>query len=82
MHDAESRRFNNMVVWAPDRITREDVSSIFMKIQTLRRYGVMVLSVQESWLEGLGEMSDLFVAMLAWVANFESRRRSERTLAG
>ena len=82
MHDAESRRFNAVVVWALDRITREGVSSIFMKIQTLRRYGVMVISVQESWLEGLGEMSDLFVAMLAWVANFESRRRSQRTLAG
>ena len=82
MHDAESRRFNAVVVWALDRITREGVSSIFMKIQTLRRYGVTVVSVQESWLEGLGEMSDLFVAMLAWVANFESRRRSQRTLAG
>jgi putative DNA-invertase from lambdoid prophage Rac len=82
MHDAESRRFNTVVVWALDRITREGVSSIFMKIQTLQRYSVTVISIQESWREGLGEMSDLFVAMLAWVANFESRRRSQRTLAG
>ncbi len=82
MRDAESRRFTAVIVWSLDRVSREGVSSIFLTIQTLRRYGVSIISLQESWLEGLGEMSELFVAMLAWVASFESKRRSERTLAG
>ena len=82
MHDAESRRFNAVVVWALDRITREGVSALFLKIQTLRRYGVSIISLQEQWLEGLGEFSELFVSMCGFIANFESKRRSERTKAG
>jgi putative DNA-invertase from lambdoid prophage Rac len=82
MHDAQSRRFTKVVVWSLDRITREGVESIFMKIRALRQCGVTVVSYQEQWLEPLGEMGDLFISLLAWVASFESRRRSERTLAG
>ncbi len=81
MHDAESLRFNAVVVWALDRITREGVSALFLKIQTLRRHSVSIISLQEQWLEGLGEFSDMFVAMCAFIANFESKRRSERTRA-
>jgi len=82
MHDAESRRFNVVVVWALDRVTRQGVSSLFLHIQALRRYNVGLISVQEQWLEGLGEFSELFVSMCGFIANFESRRRSERTKAG
>ena len=82
MHDAQSRRFTKVIVWSLDRITREGPESIFMKIRALRQCGVTVVSYQEQWLEPLGEMGDLFISLLAWVASFESRRRSERTLAG
>ena len=82
MIDAESRRFNVVVVWALDRVTRQGVSSLFLQIQELRRYNVGLISVQEQWLEGLGEFSELFVSMCGFIANFESRRRSERTKAG
>ena len=82
MRDAQSRKFTRVVVWSLDRITREGVESIFMKIRALRQCGVTVVSYQEQWLEPLGEMGDLFISLLAWVASFESRRRSERTLAG
>lgn len=82
VRDAANHHFNTVVVWSLDRITREGISAIFLKIKTLKQYGVNVLSVQESWLEALGDMSDLFIALLSWVANFESKRRSERTKAG
>ena len=82
MHDAESRHFNAVVVCALDRVTRQGVSSLFLQIQALRRYNVSLISVQEQWLEGLGEFSELFVSMCGFIANFESRRRSERTKAG
>ena len=82
MHDAESRRFNVVVVWALDRVTRQGVSSLFLQIQALRRNNVGLISVQEQWLEGLGEFSELFVSMCGFIASFESKRRSERTKAG
>ena len=82
MHDAEARRFNAVVVWALDRVTRQGVSSLFLQIQALRRCNVNLISVQEQWLEGLGEFSELFVSMCGFIANFESKRRSERTKAG
>lgn len=82
MRDAANRHFDTVIVWSIDRVTREGISAIFLKIKTLKQYGVSVLSLQESWLETLGEMADLFLAMLAWVAHFESTRRSERTKAG
>jgi len=82
MHDAEVRRFNAVVVWALDRVTRQGVSSLFLQIQALRRYNVSLISVQEQWLEGLGEFSELFISMCGFIASFESRRRSERTKAG
>lgn len=39
-------------------------------------------SYQESLTEQSEPMADLLYAITAWVAEFESRRRSERTLAG
>ncbi len=82
MRDAESRKFNAVVVWALDRVTRQGVSHLFLQIQALKRYNVSLISVQEAWLEGLSEFADMFVAMCAFIASFESKRRSERTKAG
>jgi DNA invertase Pin-like site-specific DNA recombinase len=80
--DASHRHFDVVVTWSLDRITREGIDTIFLRIKTLKSYGVTLLSYQESWLETLGTMADLFIALLSWVANFESGRRSERTKAG
>jgi len=80
--DAAHRHFDVLVVWSLDRVTREGIDTIFLRIKTLKSYGVTLLSYQESWLETLGTMTDLFIALLSWVANFESGRRSERTRAG
>ena len=82
MQDAAHRHFDCVVVWSLDRVTREGISTIFLRIKTLKGYGITLLSYQESWLETLGEMADLFIALLSWVAQFESSRRSERTKAG
>lgn len=80
--DASHRHFDVLVVWSIDRMTREGIDAIFMRIKTLKSYNVAVLSYQEAWLETLGSMADLMLAILSWVANFESSRRSARTKAG
>ena len=82
MHDAEARRFNAVVVWALDRVTRQGVSSLFLQIQALRRCNVSLISVQEQWLEGLGEFSELFVSMCGFIANFESRTAFRKDKGG
>ena len=80
--DASHRHFDVLVCWSIDRLTREGIDAIFMRIKVLKGFNVTVLSYQEAWLETLGSMADLMLAILSWVANFESDRRSKRTRAG
>jgi putative DNA-invertase from lambdoid prophage Rac len=80
--DAAHRHFDVLVCWSIDRLTREGIDAIFMRIKVLKGFNVSVISYQEAWLETLGSMADLMLAILSWVANFESDRRSKRTKAG
>lgn len=87
-----SRLFNDLssgrhkvdicLVWALDRLSREGVAAILNLVDRFKRHGVRVVSLQESWTEAPGDMADLLYAITGWVANFESRRKSERTKAG
>lgn len=80
--DLKRRKADICLVWALDRLTREGIAKIFELINRFKMYGVQVISLQEPWTEQSGPMADLLYAITAWVAEFESRRRSERTLAG
>jgi len=80
--DLRRRKVDICLVWALDRLTREGIARIFELVNRFKAYGVRVNSYQESWTEQSGPMADLLYAITAWVAEFESKRRSERTLAG
>ena len=80
--DAYRGRFEILVVWALDRLSREVALAILQLVSRLNRYGVKVLSYQESWTEAPGELAELLYALTGWVARMESQRRSERTKAG
>jgi len=80
--DLHRRKVDVCLVWALDRLTREGIARIFELVNRFKAYGVRVISYQESWTEQTGPMADLLYAITAWVAEFESKRRSERTLAG
>ena len=80
--DLKHRKVDICLVWALDRLTREGIARIFELINRFRLYGVRVISYQEPWTEQAGPMADLLYAITAWVAEFESSRRSERTKAG
>ena len=81
-NDAKAGRFNVFVVWALDRLSREGVGPTLEIVNRLGKSGIEVWSLQEPWLETSGELRDLLLAMVGWVARYESNRRSERTLAG
>jgi len=80
--DARQRRFQALLVWALDRLSREGALAILSLVHRLSTCGVKVLSYQESWTEAPGELAELLYAPTGWVARMESQRRSERTKAG
>jgi len=82
IEDARKRKFQAVMVWALDRLSREGALAILSLVQKLSVNGVKVLSYQESWTEAPGEMAELLYALTGWVARMESQRRSERTKAG
>jgi putative DNA-invertase from lambdoid prophage Rac len=80
--DAARRKFDAVLVWALDRLSREGALSILQLVNTFKVYGVKVLSYQESWTEAPGDLAEILFAIAGWVARMESQRRSERTKAG
>ena len=80
--DARHRRFQAVLVWALDRLSREGALAILTLVHKLSSNGVKVLSYQESWTEAPGEIAELLYALSGWIARMESQRRSERTKAG
>lgn len=79
---ARAGLFKVLIVWALDRLSREGALSILSLVDKLKRYGVKVISYQESWTEAPGELDEVLYAITGWVARMESQRRSERTKAG
>ncbi|MFC2022899.1 recombinase family protein [Chloroflexota bacterium] len=81
-NDLPRRKVDICLVWSLDRLSRQGVAAILNLVDRFKRHRVKVISFQESWTEAPGDMADLLYAITGWVANFESRRRSERTKAG
>jgi DNA invertase Pin-like site-specific DNA recombinase len=82
LEDARKQKFDTLLVWALDRLSREGSLAILSLIHRLKTFGVKVISFQESWTEVPGELADVLYAIAGWVARMESQRRSERTKAG
>lgn len=81
-NDLRRQKVDICLVWSLDWLSRQGVAAILNLVDRFKRHGVKVISFQESWTEAPGDMAELLYAITGWVANFESRRRSERTKAG
>lgn len=81
-HHARAGSFEVLLVWALDRLSREGVGPTLEIVNRLGKADVEVWSLQEPWLESGGELRDLLLSLVSWVARYESNRRSERTNAG
>ena len=75
-------QYTVVIIWAIDRLTRQGVSETLQAVNRISKAGGTLISLQEPWIETAGDMRDLLLAVLGWVANFESKRRSERVKAG
>jgi DNA invertase Pin-like site-specific DNA recombinase len=83
--EAHQGRFKVLVVWALDRIVRDEgggAEAALRLVRQLRERGCIMVSVQESWLNGNPEIQDLLLAFAGWMGQQESRRRSERIKIG
>lgn len=79
---ARSGRFNIVLTWSLDRLSRQGSLAILSLVHRLSTFGVRVISLQESWTEAPGDLAEILYAIAGWVARMESQRRSERTKAG
>ncbi len=83
LKDARNRNFDTILVWSLDRFSREGISNTLSYLEALKRSGVALKSLQESWLDTSDEgMGQLLIAIFSWVAKQERQRISERTKAG
>lgn len=77
-----NRPFEMVIVWALDRLSRQGIAHIVNLIEMFKLYRIRVISMQEPWLDSDGIMQDLLLAIFGWAASYESKIKSERTLAG
>ena len=87
LSDALYGKFDYLIIWALDRLTREGAAKLMTLINTLGQRGVKVISIQEPFTQAvMGPMGEIITEMLyalyGCMAKLESQRRSERTRAG
>ncbi len=81
--EVRQRHFDIILVWALDRFSREGMTNTLSYIKQLKLYRTGLKSLQESWLDTTQEgVTELLLAIFAWVAAEEKRKISERTKAG
>ncbi len=82
MKNARKRKFDVLLFWSLDRLSREGVLKTLLILNQLSGYGVKYRSLQEQWIDSLGAFSDAIVGILATVAKFEAERMSSRVRSG
>ena len=80
--DAAQRRFDVLVFWALDRLTREGALETLQHLNRLSSYGVGFHSFTEPYLDSCGIFKDAVVTILGTIAKQERTRISERVRPG
>jgi DNA invertase Pin-like site-specific DNA recombinase len=80
--DASQRRFDLLLFWALDRLSREGVLQTLNYLNRLTGYGCNYRSFTEQYFDSCGIFKDAVIAIMATVARQERIRISERTKAG
>lgn len=80
--DASQRKFDVLLFWSLDRLSREGALETLQHLNRLTSYGVAWRSLTEQYLDSTGMFRDAVISILAVVAKQERVRLSERTLAG
>src|SRR6516164_6642241 len=79
--DARARKFDMVLFWSLDRLSREGVAASLNHLERLTGYRVGWRSHTEEYLDSTGLFKDAVIAILATIAKQERIRRSERAKA-
>lgn len=82
VYAAEHRRFQLLVVWSLDRLSREGTLKTLLLIERLNSCGIKVKSLKEPWLDPASPTYELLLPIFAWVAKAEAQRISDRVRSG
>lgn len=82
MADATQRKFDVLLFWALDRLSREGVYETHTYLKRLDDAGVRFRSFTEPYLDSCGMFRDAVISILAVIAKQERIRISERIRAG
>jgi len=80
--DASRRKFDMVLFWALDRLSREGVLETLQYLNQLTGYGVGWRSFTQQYLDSTGMFRDAIIGILAALAQQERVQRAERTKAG
>jgi DNA invertase Pin-like site-specific DNA recombinase len=81
--DAAKRKFDCVLFWALDRLSREGMARTIGHLQRLNSYGVSFHSYTEPHLATDNELvRNILLALLSSLAKVEAQKISERTKAG
>jgi DNA invertase Pin-like site-specific DNA recombinase len=82
LEDARLGKFDLLIFWALDRLTREGALETLQYLERLTGYGCKWRSYQELYIDSLGPFADAVISIIATIASMERQRISERTKAG
>ncbi len=83
LRDAHERRYDVLLCWALDRLSRGGIGATAAILARLKGAGVGLKSYKESWLDTSSPaIGELLTAVFAWVARQEADRIRERVRAG
>jgi DNA invertase Pin-like site-specific DNA recombinase len=80
--DASKRRFDLVLFWALDRLSREGVLETLQHLNRLTSYGIGFRSYTEQFFDSCGIFREAVIAIMATLAKQERVKRAERTRAG
>jgi DNA invertase Pin-like site-specific DNA recombinase len=80
--DASRRKFDLVLFWALDRLSREGVLQTLTYLNRLESYGIGFRSYTEQFFDSCGPFKDAVIGIMATLAKQERIKRSERTRAG
>lgn len=80
--DASKRRFDCLLFWSLDRLSREGVLETLQHLNRLTACGIGYKSFTEQYFDSCGVFKDAVIAIMATIAKQERVRLSERTKAG
>jgi DNA invertase Pin-like site-specific DNA recombinase len=82
LRDAAARKFDVLLFWSLDRLTREGTLETLKYLELIESYGVHWRSLTEPWIDSAGPFRDVIISLLASLAKQERVRISERVQAG